>query len=135
MFNRLGKFCLLTLERHDDAFAVVDRDADFEVTEVQAVAVEQASRIAIADWFFFIVNENAIATKICEVVHATSVVDCRVSARDVFVRVGQNPVVLQRAPDCAAVLGEFAHSVVADDVAVFADYFEMKRHRAAQGQY
>ena len=90
-----------------------------------AVAIEQASRITFADWLVFVVNVNAIATQVCQVVNAAFVVDCRVPTRDVFVRIGQNPVVLQRAPDRAAVLGEFAHGVVADDIAVFADYFEM----------
>ena len=49
-------------------------------------------------------------------------------ARYEAVRVGQDPVVLKRSADRPAFLAEDPDGVVAHEVAVLRDYFELQRH-------
>ncbi len=114
--------------RHVQALAGVDRDDDLEVTEPQTVSVEQALRIALAERFAVTVDIDAVRTQVIEVVNTTLVVDCGVLAGDVAIRVGQNPVVLQRAADRAAFLAEDVNGIVAHELAVLRDYFELQWH-------
>ena len=123
----------LGLQRHGQALALVDMNLEFEVAHAHAIAVEQAARVALADRFAFVVHVHAVAAHVGEVIHAAAVVDRGMAARDVAVRVGQDPVVLQRTTDCAALLVELAHVVVAHKIAVFGDDFDLQRHGSPRG--
>ena len=116
------------VERHDEAFAVIDAHRDLEIPELEHVAVEQTPHIALADGLAIAVDVDAVGTRVDEVVDAALEIDRRVAPGDVAIRVGQDPVVLQRTADRAAFLVEHAHGVIAHDVAMFGYDFELAGH-------
>ena len=116
------------VQRHDEALARIDRRDDFEIAQPQLIAVEEPPRHALADGLTVAVEVDAVGARVEQVVDSAPVIDCRVAPGNVTERIGQNPVVLQRAADRAALLIENTHGIVADDVAVFADNFETQGH-------
>jgi hypothetical protein len=100
------------VQGHHDALARINGHVYLEVAEAQYVAIEQAARITFADRFAVAIDVNAIGTGVDEVVNATLEVDRGVTPRDIAIRIRQDPVVLQRAPDRAAFIAEDAYRIV-----------------------
>ena len=85
---------LLFFWRHNQAFAAIDRDAELKIAHAQGVTIKQAARIALADGFHLIVDVDAIATGVYEVIDATLKIDGSMPSGYEAIRVGKNPVVL-----------------------------------------
>ena len=128
LFDVIGNYCGFRIRGHFQVLAFVDGGENFEVTEVQMVSVEQAPWLAFADRFAFIIDVNAVGADVDDVVNPAFAVDRSVLAGNEFVRIGEDPVIVQGPADSAAFRPELAHRIVADDLPVFADDFQFERH-------
>ncbi len=128
-FDAIGNDGLLALLRHNDALALIDCDPHFEVAHPQVITVKQAARIAFANRFVLIVNVHAIGAEVGKVINSALVVDGGMASGDIPVGIRQDPFIFERATDRAAVFRKLVHSVIADDVAMLADDFELQWHK------
>ena len=80
---------------HDQAFALIQGDLKFKISHAQPVAIEQAARISPAERFFLVVDVDAIAANVGQVVGAGLKINGGVLAGNELIRIRQNPVILQ----------------------------------------
>ena len=100
---------------------VGDLDAHLVLADTDAVAREQALRIAAADGLLGVVDVDAVRRRVDDVIAARAEVDARVAARQIALAVGKHPVALERAADRAAVVPELHRASFAEALAMTTD--------------
>ncbi len=108
--------------------AFADVYGDFIGADAQAVTVEETLRMALADWRVCIVDVDAVATGIDQIVGAGLMLDHRVPAGDIAVCVRQHPVVVVVPADRAADGGKFTQALFRRKRVAVTDNPEPKRH-------
>ena len=113
---------------HRQVLTFVERHHKFEVTHADRVAIEKPSRVSPAKRLVGTVDIDAVGTDVGKVIGAALEIDSGMFSGDIVVRIGKDPVVVERTADRAAFCIELTDTVLPEEFLMFAYYFQLQWH-------